>query len=49
MHQRLLTSGRGSSKSSGEFKKEQNYIGDKFKRDILYVPISPEKLQEGLG
>ncbi|MGB5883199.1 MAG: Fic/DOC family N-terminal domain-containing protein, partial [Desulfobulbales bacterium] len=48
MHQRLLTFGRGSSKSPGEFKKEQNYIADKLKKDILFIPISPEKLQDGL-
>jgi len=48
MHQRLLTLGRGSSKSPGEFKKEQNYIADKFRKNILFIPVSPEKLQEGL-
>lgn len=48
IHQRLLSYGRGVSKSPGEFKNEQNYIADRFKRNILFVPISPEKLQDGL-
>ncbi len=48
IHQRLLSFGRGASKSPGEFKKEQNYLADKLKRNILFIPISPEKLQEGL-
>ncbi|MDP8078402.1 Fic family protein [Phocoenobacter skyensis] len=48
MHQQLLSYGRGAKKSPGEFKKEQNYLGDHFKQSILFVPISPEKLEEGL-
>lgn len=48
IHARLLSFGRGSLKSPGEFKKEQNYIADKFKKDILFIPTSPEKLQDGL-
>lgn len=48
IHQRLLFFGRGVSKSPGKFKNEQNYLADKFKRNILFIPISPEKLQEGL-
>lgn len=48
LHQRLLSFGRGASKSPGEFKKEQNYLADPTKRKILFVPIRPEKLQDGL-
>lgn len=48
MHQRLLSFGRGALKSPGEFKTEQNYLADKYKRKILFVPIRPEKLQDGL-
>jgi len=48
MHQRLLFYGRGASKSPGNLKNEQNYIVDRLKKNILFVPISPEKLQEGL-
>lgn len=48
IHQQLLSFGRGASKSPGEFKSEQNYIADKLKKNILFIPISPEKLHEGL-
>ncbi|ATW43520.1 Fic family protein [Glaesserella parasuis] len=48
MHQQLLSFGCGANKSPGEFKKEQNYLADTFKKSILFVPISPEKLEEGL-
>lgn len=48
IHQQLLSYGRGALKSPGEFKNEQNYLADKFKKNILFIPISPEKLQDGL-
>ncbi|MGL5942132.1 MAG: Fic family protein [Waterburya sp.] len=48
IHQKLLSSGRGASKSPGEFKNEQNYLADTLKRNVLFIPISPEKLQDGL-
>ena len=48
IHQQLLSFGRGASKSPGQLKNEQNYLADKLKRKILFIPISPEKLQEGL-
>ncbi len=48
IHQRLLSYGRGASKSPGEFKNEQNYLADKLKRNILFIPISPEKLNDGI-
>ena len=48
MHQQLLSYGRGANKSPSAFKHEQNYLADKGKRAILFVPISPEKLEEGL-
>lgn len=48
LHARLLSFGRGVSKSPGEFKDEQNYLADKTKRNVRFVPISPEKLQEGI-
>lgn len=48
IHQRLLSFGRGATKSPGELKNEQNYLVDKLKKEILFIPISPEKLQEGL-
>ena len=48
MHQQLLSYGRGANKSPGTFKHEQNYLADKGKKSILFIPISPEKLEEGL-
>lgn len=48
MHQQLLYLGRGANKSPGEFKKEQNYLADKQRREIQFIPIRPEKLDEGL-
>jgi len=48
IHQELLSFGRGAAKSPGKFKNEQNYLADKNKRKILFTPISPEKLQDGL-
>lgn len=48
IHQQLLSFGRGASKSPGKFKNEQNYVTDGLKKNILFIPISPEKLQDGL-
>jgi Fic family protein len=48
IHQSLLSYGRGASKSPGAFKLEQNYLADKIKKEILFIPISPERLEEGL-
>jgi len=48
IHQRLLSFGRGASKSPGQFKVEQNYLADKLEREVRFVPISPEKLVEGI-
>lgn len=48
IHQRLLSLGRGATKSPGEFKTEQNYLADRNKKKILFIPIRPEKLQDGL-
>lgn len=47
-HQGLLSWGRGALKSPGEYKTEQNYLADRAKKNILFVPISPEQLQSGL-
>lgn len=41
-HQRLLSFGRGAQKSPGQYKTEQNYLADKSRKNILFVPISPE-------
>lgn len=48
-HQQLLSFGRGAEKAPGRYKTEQNYLADNTKRNILFVPIAPEFLQDGLG
>lgn len=48
MHQQLLYLGRGADKTPGDFKKEQNYLADKQRREIQFIPIRPENLAEGL-
>jgi Fic family protein len=48
IHQQLLSFGRGATKSPGQYKIEQNYLADKIKQKILFIPISPEKLSEGM-
>ena len=48
IHQQLLSFGRGAQKSPGQFKIEQNFLADKIKQKVLFVPISPEKLNDGL-
>lgn len=48
MHQQLLSYGRGASKSPGQFKTEQNYLADTLSRKIVFVPIRPENLEDGL-
>lgn len=48
LHQQLLSFGRGAQKSPGKYKTEQNYLADKIKQKVLFTPISPEKLNDGL-
>jgi Fic family protein len=48
IHQQLLSFGRGARKSPGQFKTEQNYLADKLKKDVRFIPISPEKLIDGI-
>ncbi|MCK9454028.1 hypothetical protein [Sulfurimonas sp.] len=46
-HEKLFSFGRGAAKTPGQYKTEQNYLVDRTKRNILFIPISPIKLQEG--
>lgn len=48
IHQQLLSYGRGAAKSPGKYKVEQNFLADKIKQEVLFVPINPEKLTDGL-
>lgn len=47
-HRVLLGFGRGQSQSPGEFKTEQNYLADRSKKKVLFVPINPQQLAGGL-
>ena len=47
-HQSLLGFTRGREMSPGQLKTKQNYLADIISRSILFVPISPERLQDGL-
>jgi Fic family protein len=38
MHERLLQSGRGDTKSPGEFRRSQNWIGGTRPGNALFVP-----------
>ncbi|MDP2732845.1 MAG: Fic/DOC family N-terminal domain-containing protein [Hoeflea sp.] len=47
-HQILLSYGRGASKSPGQYKSEQNYVGDDRRKIIYFKPISPLHLQPAM-
>lgn len=47
-HKSLLRFTRGQEKTPGQFKTKQNYVGYETTKDILFVPISPDHLQDGL-
>jgi Fic family protein len=48
LHQGLLSFGRGSRKKPGEFKSEQNYIGNEITKEVRFIPINPTSLDSGL-
>ncbi|MEM9169202.1 MAG: Fic/DOC family N-terminal domain-containing protein [Pseudomonadota bacterium] len=48
LHEALLSIGRGARHNPGRYKTEQNYLADGTKKNILFVPIIPEKLRDGL-
>ena len=43
-HKTLLFTGRGAKSRPGEYKTEQNYIGDRRAKRIDFVPVAPEHL-----
>lgn len=47
-HKTLLSFGRGAEKRPGEYKVNQNYIGDRLRRSIDFIPIAPEQLPAGM-
>ena len=48
IHQQLCSFGRGAKKSPGQFKLDQNYVGDPDTRKIRFIPISAEQLPGGI-
>ncbi|MCE6958130.1 Fic family protein [Cereibacter sphaeroides] len=49
MHARLLQSGRGGTKSPGEFRRSQNWIGGSRPGNALFVPPPVTELDAALG
>ncbi|MFT6659780.1 Fic family protein [Maritalea sp.] len=47
-HKVLLSFGRGAIKSPGEYKTEQNYIGDERKKKVYFTPVSPLDIQAAM-
>ena len=47
-HKVLLGFGRGARLSPGEFKTEQNYLADRAKKKVLFIPMRPEQLTDGM-
>lgn len=47
LHEILMQDGSGSTQSSGQFRKVQNFIGPtKLMEDATYIPISADKIDE---
>ena len=47
-HRVLLSFGRGAEASPGEFKIEQNYLAERSRKKVMFVPIKPEFLNDGM-
>ncbi len=47
-HRTLLSYGRGAMKSPGEYKSDQNYVGDDRRKEIYFVPIAPLSLKPAM-
>lgn len=47
-HRTLLSHGRGAEKHPGQYKFQQNYVGNRHKRRVDFIPISPEQLSAGI-
>lgn len=48
-HHTLLSAGRGAKQRPGQYKEEQNYVGDKAQRRVDFIPISPNDLPDGVS
>ncbi len=49
LHSILLGYGRGADKAPGAYKDEQNYVVDKNRKSVQFIPISPEQLPGGMA
>lgn len=47
-HRTLLYTGRGARHHPGDYKAEQNYIGERRTRRIDYIPVAPQHLPLGM-
>jgi Fic family protein len=48
-HSRLLFLGHGADKTPGIFKNEQNYVVDRRNKQILFIPMRPDGLENGIA
>lgn len=48
-HGQLLFAGRGADKQPGQFRTDQNYVVDRSRKRVLFTPIAPEKLDDGIS
>lgn len=48
-HSRLLFFGRGADKTPGIYKQDQNYVVDRRKKKVLFVPIGADELEDGIA
>lgn len=48
-HGKLLLNVRGADKQPGEYKRDQNYIVDQGRRRVLFVPVSADRLEDGMA
>ncbi len=49
MHAELLSSGRGSEKMPGDFKRSQNWLGGTRPGNAAFVPTPPHETQKAMG
>lgn len=48
-HGQMFFGGQGSDKQPGQFKSHQNFIVDRGRRQVVFVPVSPPDLPVGLN
>jgi Fic family protein len=49
IHEILLSRGRGASKSPGQFRRSQNWIGGSRPGNARYVPPAPQRVEEAMA